>query len=453
MSTVAELRPRSVRARTTLLATLVSGAALVAGSLLLLATLDVSLHRAGDDLARGRVSDLAAQAHDGTLPPVLESIGGEGVGQVFAADGTVLAASPNVRTAPAITAPTSSATPVRRTLIDAPDDTEREDYRVWVVGQDTAAGPVTVVAGASLESVGEASRSLRRDLLVAVPLLVLLVAVGTWSVVGRTLRPVERIRTEVAAIDDDDRERRVPVPRTGDEVSRLAGTMNAMLDRLAEAAQRQRAFVADASHEMQSPLTALRTQLETGLAAESPDWPGIARLMLADAEALERLTSNLLYLARTSESGSPRHDLVDLDDVVLEEAARVRSSRAVQVDTSTVSAAPVRGDADELRRMVRNLVENAVRHAASVVRVQLTTDGSTAVLDVDDDGPGVPREHRGLVFDRFYTVDVARARDGDRGSGSGLGLAIARSVALRHGGTLDLVGERGAHFQVVLPAA
>ena len=442
--------PRSVRARTTLLATLVSAGALVLGSVLLLLTLDRSLHNAGDDLARSRVADLAAAAAAGRLPHP-PSVGDNGVAQVFSDDGRVLTASPNITGSPPITRPARTATPTMRVLHGAADDKEKENYRVWVARADSQDGPVTVVAGASIESVGEASRTLRRDLLVGVPLLVLLVAAGTWLVVGRTLRPVEDIRAEVAGIGDADLGRRVPVPATGDEVGRLALTMNEMLVRLEDASRRQRDFVADASHELQSPVTALRTQLEVSLATGEDDWPAAARRMLGDTDQMERLVRDLLFLARTTGDPAPhQRSLLDLDDVTLEEAARVRTRSDVRVDTSRVSAAPVRGDADELRRLVRNLLENAVRHATSVVHLDLRTVDGVAVLDVTDDGPGIAAEDRDRVFDRFFTADGARRR----GSGSGLGLAIARSVAVRHAGTLELVGDDGAggHFRLTLPA-
>ncbi len=439
-----------MRARTTLLATLVSGAALVVGAVLLLVTLDRSLHRTGDDLARGRVRDLAALAGAGRLPETLAGIGGEGVGQAFTDDGRVLAASPNITGAPAITTPGAGSTPRVRVLRDAPDDNQTEDYRVWTARVTTPQGRVTLVAGSSLESVGEASRTLRRDLAVGVPLLTLLVAAGSWLMVGRTLGPVEDIRAEVDAISEEDLARRVPVPPSGDEVSRLAATMNRMLDRLQEGSRRQRDFVADASHELQSPVTALRTQLEVALAQDQHDWPTTGRRLLADADQMDRLVRDLLQLARATDgAASRRHDLIDLDDLVLEEATRLRGTTTVPVDTHEVSAAPVYGDADELRRLVRNLLENAARHARSRVRVRLSGERAVVRLEVADDGPGVPAEDRERVFDRFVALHEARTR----GSGSGLGLALARQLATRHGGTLE-VGDSdlgGASFVLELP--
>jgi len=445
-------RRGSVRVRTTLLSTAVSGTALALGAVLLLLTLDRSLHQAGDDLARGRVHDLAAQAAHGTLEPTLTNIDGDGVGQVFDRHGTVLAASPNVVGEPAIfegAAPTGQ--PELRVLRGAPDDNEKEDYRVWVMSAESPSGPVTIVVGASLESVSEASSTLRMDLAVAVPLLIGLVALGTWLVIGRTLRPVEDIRAEVAAIGDDQLDHRVPVPASDDEIGRLAVTMNQMLARLEDASRRQRSFVADASHELQSPITALRAQLEVALAHDDNDWPALATSMLADTDQMERLVRDLLFLARTSDAGEHgRTDLVDLDDVVLEEAARARSRTRSTIDTSGVSAAPVTGSADELRRLARNLIENAVRHAGSAVVLTLSSTDGTVRLDVVDDGPGIAPEDRERVFDRFTTIDAARART----TGSGLGLAIARTIAVRHGGRLTLVdSDGGAHFVLELAAS
>jgi signal transduction histidine kinase len=448
--TVAERRLLgSVRARITLLTTLVSGVALVAGAFLLLATLDRSLHHTADGLAKSRVVDLAVLARHGALPSTL-GVGGEDVAQVFHDDGTVLAGSQNINGASPITSPARSSTPTMRVLHGAPDDNETEDYRVWTARYTAPNGPVTVVAGSSLESVGEASRTLRGDLAVGVPLLLLLVAAGTWLVVGRTLRPVEDIRRQVAAITDEDLGRRVPVPASGDEVSRLALTMNQMLERLQESSRRQRDFVADASHELQSPVTALRTQLEVAMARESNDWRETARLLLEDTDEMDRLVHDLLYLARTTDGVTlPRRDLLDLDDIVLEEIARLRGTTDVEIGAREVSAAPVTGDVDELRRLVRNLLENAVRHARSVVRVRLGATHGSVHLEVADDGPGVPPEDRERIFDRFVALHEARTR----GSGSGLGLAIARQVATRHGGTLQASDSDlgGARFRLLLP--
>jgi signal transduction histidine kinase len=208
-----------------------------------------------------------------------------------------------------------------------------------------------------------------------------------------------------------------------------------MLQRLEEARDRQQAFVADASHELQSPLTRLRTQLEVARGTPTPDWDEVTTDLLADCGEMEALVRDLLFLARddagTGRVTAERVELVDLDDVVLEEAARVRSAARVEVSTTAVSAAPVRGSPDQLRRLSRNLLENAVAAASSRVEVSLRADGPGAVLVVEDDGPGIPADQRDRVFERFVRLDGARDRSS---GGSGLGLAIVSSIARRHGG-------------------
>jgi signal transduction histidine kinase len=321
-----------------------------------------------------------------------------------------------------------------------PDDDETENYRVWALAARTSdGGPAVVYVGPSLESAQEAGASLVSGLLVAVPLLVVALCGLVWVLVGRTLRPVETIRAGVSAVDGRGLDRRVPEPPTGDEVARLAVTMNAMLARLEEADTRQREFVAHASHDLQSPLTALRAELEVALAdPERADWPAVARGALAESDRMETLVRDLLFLARSDGGGDRPARLLDLDDVAREEIERARTSSPVPVACS-LQPAPVRGHPDDLARLVRNLLSNAVRHAQSAVTVTLATEDGNAVLHVTDDGAGVSAADRERVFERFVRLDEARRRTGLAGEGTGLGLAIVRSVAAAHGGTARLV--------------
>jgi signal transduction histidine kinase len=228
--------------------------------------------------------------------------------------------------------------------------------------------------------------------------------------------------------------------------------MNGMLDRLESASSRQRRFVADASHELQSPLASARAQLEVGLAqAGETDWPGTATDVLEEHERMGRLVRDLLFLAHADEGGpaAPRGP-VDLDDIVLSEVARLRSRERVAFDISRVSAGRVRGNHDELTRTVRNLLENAERHAAGSVWVELR-GGSEVELVVADDGPGIPPGDRERIFERFTRLDDARAREG---GGTGLGLAIAKEVVEAHGGSIAVVESAvGARVAVRLPSA
>ena len=427
-----------MRARTTVLAAVVVGVALAAGAVILVLTLQNSLARSGDASAVARARDLAAVADAGDLPSTVTAPGEDDVVQVVDSEGSVVAANANAQGWPPITSfrPDGTAPDVH-SAYDVPVGSEFEDYRVWAVRAGTSEKPLFVYVGTSLEAVSEATARLRATLAVGLPVMLALLAFSTWLLLGRTLRPVEQIRSEVSEIEALALDRRVPVPPTDDEISRLAETMNAMLDRLEAASRRQREFVADASHELRSPLAAFRTQLEVALAHPADaDWEATAVELLADSDRMERIVGDLLYLARTDavppESAAA---LVDLDDIVLDEVNRLRDHARVPIDTSQVSAAPVRGTGEELRRLIRNLLDNAVRHARSSVRVELLTVGDEVVLAVEDDGSGVPDDQRTRIFERFVRLDDARpAGQG----GTGLGLAIVHAIAARHGGRVAL---------------
>jgi signal transduction histidine kinase len=450
----------SVRLRITAAATVVVLLALVVASWLLLATAERALRSSQDDVARGRASELLGLAASGRLPRRLPSLGDDAFAQVVSGDRVLVATQGrgNLGRPPVTSYRPPVGVTVVRTVRDVPDDKDLEDYRVVTATGRSPAGPVTVYVATSVEVVSETVATLRGLLVLGVPAVAVLLGLVAWPVVGRALQPVEAIRAEVGEISDRDLARRVPEPPGGNEVARLARTMNAMLARLDAAARRQRDFVADASHELQSPLTTMRTHLEVALAhPETTDWTAVARALLAEGQEMEALVRDLLFLAREDDSSAePVTHLVDLDDLVLEESARLRAASSVAIDTTAVSAAPVRGSTEQLRRLVRNLLENAERHAAGRVDLSLSAAGGTVELTVRDDGPGVPRDERERVFDRFVRLDTARAR---QGSGSGLGLSIVAAVAARHGGTVQVVdgvdgaAGVGATFVVRLPEA
>jgi signal transduction histidine kinase len=264
---------------------------------------------------------------------------------------------------------------------------------------------------------------------------------------------VEAIRAEVSAIGAQDLDRRVPEPATDDEIGRLARTMNDMLGRLQATSARQRRFVADASHELQSPLASSRAELDVALAhPELARWEDTARDLVADNQRMSRLVADLLFLAQADDGAhAPRTVLVDLDDVVAGEAARHRSGGRVRLDTSGVAPVEVRGDPDQLARVVRNLLDNAERYATSTISVTLAPEGGDAVLAVADDGPGVPAGAEKQIFERFTRVDRSRSRDS---GGTGLGLAIAKEIVEGHQGTIELDRTApGTCFVVRLPRA
>jgi signal transduction histidine kinase len=371
--------------------------------------------------------------------------------QVATAAGEVLAAAPVLAAEPPIApAPAEEGDTFRTIELPRVDD---GPFRVLSRRVDSTDGPVIVYVASSLDVVSESTSTLRRSLILAVPILAALLGGLIWWLVGRTLQPVEAIRVEVAGIGGSELHRRVPVPGGGDEIARLATTMNAMLDRVEDASRRQQRFVADASHELRSPLTRIRSEMEVDLAhPEGADLAATHRSVLEEAAGLQRLVDDLLLLARTDAGASPAaRGRVDLDDVVLRSARRLRE-RGVAVDSSSVTGAQVIGDADQLGRAVANVVDNAARHATARVTLGLAEQDGHAVLAVTDDGPGVPPQHHERVFDRFTRLDDARSTDA---GGAGLGLAIAREIVERHGGRIriDPTHVDGARFVITLPLA
>jgi signal transduction histidine kinase len=327
-----------------------------------------------------------------------------------------------------------------------PGDPVRAQRRI-----ETAAGQLTLISQRSLAEVDRTVDSITDALWLGVPALVALMAVLAWYVAGRALRPVEAIRAEAAAITGSTIHRRVPEPATDDEVGRLARTMNEMLDRLEESSVRQRQFVSDASHELRSPVAAIRAQLEVALRhPDRSDWPEVAHRVLEEDDRLASSVTELLELARLEEGAEAEPVDVDLDEMVLEEAARVRGR--VEIDTAHVSAGRVRGSQAQLASVVRNVLDNAGRHATARVAVKLSADDGAVELVVDDDGPGIPEPDRARVFDRFTRLDEGRARDA---GGVGLGLAMVRAIVERHGGTVGIADAPlgGARIEVRLPAA
>jgi len=258
-----------------------------------------------------------------------------------------------------------------------------------------------------------------------------------WWLMGRALAPVEAIRAEVSGMHGADLDKRVPVRNTDDEISRLARTMNALLARVEQATNRQREFVADASHELRGPLTRVRSLLEVSIAHPGTTKPEATyRSVLSDITKLQQLVDDLLFLAR-SESGRQQvpEVSVDLDDLVLDQVNEIRARGRVRVDASAVSAARVRGDANQLKRAISNLACNAERHATTTITFELREHDGQSELVVADDGPGIPEQQRNAVLQRFTRLDDARSRDS---GGAGLGLAIVHDIVARHSGTINI---------------
>ncbi|MFE6050167.1 sensor histidine kinase [Kitasatospora sp. NPDC056446] len=318
-----------------------------------------------------------------------------------------------------------------------------------------SAGPFTVYVLATPFAAESSLHTIDPVLRVGVPAAALLVALMAWAATSRALRPVDAIRAELAEIGEHRLDRRVPVPRSGDEIARMARTTNATLDRLERSVTLQQRFVADASHELRSPIAALRTNLEVSLAhPERTDWPAATQEALTSVERLQQLTEDLLFLARgTHPATAGRLTTVDLSAVLRELADQYRpvlgARPALRVDAP--EAVPVHGSRIRLHRLVRNLLDNARRHAVDEVVLSARRTARGCVLEVRDDGPGVPPEDRERIFEPFTRLDEARSRDA---GGSGLGLAIAADITARHGGTLRVAhAPLGARFVLELPSA
>lgn len=403
-----------------------------------------------DDSAIELVRDIALEATQGLLPDLSTApAGGDSFIQVVNAAGEVTEASSNVIGKRPVAWAAAPQFAIR--TIGSPVPGLNGDFRVAALPARTPDGPVVVYVGRTLKNVDHDIFVAAAMLGVGLPLLVALVGTTTWFLVGRALKPVESLRQEVADITGSDLHRRVPQPATRDEIARLASTMNAMLDRLEAATDRQRRFVDDASHELRSPLAVLRAELEIALnRTETADWPAVAARMLGDVARQERLVHDLLFLARAEHAvgGSP-DTLVDLDGVVFDEVERVRIRSSAIIDATGVSAAPVRGRSEDLARVVANLLDNAVRHAVRTVRITVGVVGSSAELVVHDDGQGIPLHLRDQIFERFARIDEGRSRD--RG-GTGLGLAIANEIVEAHGGSIQVEDSPvGARMVVRLP--
>ncbi|MFI6442205.1 sensor histidine kinase [Streptomyces sp. NPDC050759] len=456
----------SVRARATLAATAVVAVALVAAGAVVLLSLRSNLAGQADTAADSAARNVAAQIAQGVPYRDLDLDEDHPV-QVVDRDGRVLAVSEDLEAISGTGAP--DVTPVSSP--DTGRDDDEDEPEVGEVGDVTWHGPgratvdgesvayrfaqvevtdrsdrtVRVYAGASLQAQQDAVHTAATVMLIGLPVLLAVVAWVTWAVTRRALRPVEAIRQEMAAITaSEDLARRVPVPDTHDEVARLARTTNETLAALETSVERQRRFVADASHELRSPIASLRTQLEVAAAhPELLDLDGAVE----DTVRLQHLAADLLLLARLDAGERGAGARVELAALARERAAG-RAGVTVRAD-----AVEVTGSRGQLERVLDNLLDNARRHARSAVVVTVRRDGDrNAVVEVADDGDGVPAGDRERIFERFVRLDEARARDD---GGAGLGLAIARDVAARHGGTLTVrdAPAGGALFELRLPIA
>jgi signal transduction histidine kinase len=441
------LRALSVRARLTMATTGVVALALAVGATLLVVVLHAMLLRQRDDAAREQARGIAALVTSGRTPDPLPS-GGTTIAQVVDAQGRVRATSPGgdrlvPLLEPAVLGRVRAGTAVelsgRRLGIDDP-------LRVVGVAAGPVGDPQTVLVAVPVGDLVGGLGVVGRAVAIAVALLVVGVAVLSRWLVGSALRPVEELTRGAAQLPgnaDGDAGALLPVPPADDEVRRLAVTLNAMIERIRASTRRQRAFVADAAHELRSPLASVRTAVEVArLHPDDADWPQVADGVLDDAARMSRLVDDLLLLARLDEGGRPAADAARADaaavadDVVARLGRQLpRPDHPLRLERRGAPAAPTRAPRDAVDRIVVNLVENAVRHARSRVEVEVTQQGEAVVLCVSDDGTGIPAADTERVFERFTRLDDARSR---AAGGAGLGLAIVRELVRAAGGSVRL---------------
>ena len=431
----------SLRARLMIIGLAGVGIALIMGGLAFFGALTYSVDRTLDIEALASAQEVAAMVNENRLPTPIP-VSGAQVVQVVDAQQRVIGGSVTADRLTPLLRPNELATALagEAVVVDGVRVGTSEPLRVRAKPAGSANAPVSVIIGLPIGDVLATRTALRNALLITFPLLLAALAAIAWRVIGWTLQPVEQLRAGAEQISRAGRIRgsaggeRLPVPTAADEIRALAVTLNEMLDRLADAQERQRWFVADAAHELRSPLANIRTQLE--VAERLGEGGTLPADLMADVKRLSGLVEDLLLLARVDADTRPLPQLsaVDARELVAE-VTRAYAGARVPVTLVAEESLMIMVDPDELHRAVGNVVDNAVRHARTRVTVAATVDQDQAVISVSDDGAGIPPEHRELVFERFTRLDDARGRNS---GGAGLGLAIVRDLLTRAGGTVAI---------------
>ena len=442
----------SLRLRITLVTALVVAVVVALGGILILVALRAELVAAADEAVEARADEIARMAADDALPRPLPPMHDPVTFSEVVSGGRTVTATDSLLGGTGFDLPEQDAGQVDVSGVPRLPLVGTGPYRVAAQGVDTPSGPMTVFVAVSIAHLDHTMAVAARIGAIGVAVLVVVLATVTWLAIGRSLAPVEGIRARAEAITGQNLDRRVPVPDQLDEIGRLARTVNQMLGRLERSAARQRRFVADAAHELRSPIASLRVQLET--ARDTERTAGREGDMLCETTRMEGLVDQLVVLARADADTSwLRLETVDLDDLIDSAVTSLAPRDGLVIDTSAVEPVQLCGDARLLEQVVRNLVHNALGHARGTVRVSTSAAGDDlAVLVVDDDGPGVPEDRRDDIFERFVRLDVSRDRDH---GGVGLGLAIVAEIVRAHGGRVH-VGDSpsgGARFVVELPIA
>lgn len=439
-----------LRARLLLIGVLGVAAALAIGSVALYTVLTLVSFRNLDDSGAATAADVAALVEQGRLPDPIPVTGNQIV-QVVDSRDRVVSASVNADRLTALLLPRELDQALAGARVEVPGSRVGLDSPLRVLAVDAGTGDArsTVVVAQQFDYIEHSQRILKLTLLAIYPLLLAALALIAWRIMGAALRPVDALRSSADRISGTGQDLRLPVPSTGDEIQALAATLNSMLDRLAASRARQRSFVADAAHELRSPLASMQTQLE--IADRLGEGTQASHDLQEEVLRMSALVEDLLTLARFDGEALSAEALepVDLRPIVQEVVGRYDDAR-VPVVALTPDSSLVRGRPQDLRRVLANLVDNAVRHATSLVEVSLSADGPDIVLMISDDGPGIAETDRERAFERFTRLDAARDRDA---GGSGLGLAIVRELVDRLGGRVRL--ERsplgGLSARVTLP--
>lgn len=446
-----------VRKRATATAVLVVAAALLVGGLVLLLLLQTSLMAATETAARQQSAVVIAQISGEDIDEAAKFIGttarhGQYV-QILNPSGAVLAASvPAAKSDPLTSLRPAAGQTIRQDVSGLGSLDEDDDFLIVASGVSVGGRLYTVIVAATVKVQAETVSTVAWFILGATPLLMAVVGVSVWVLVGRSLRQVERIRGQVAGISARRLDERVDVPHTSDEIQALAETMNVMLGRLQASDLEQRRFVSDASHELRSPLATLSAGVE--IAAADPSgatWQEMKTILGGETARMRYLVEDLLTLAKTNDGGLRLETTdVDLDDILNEEVRRLRSTSTRHIEVS-LEPARVTGDPRRLGQVVRNVLDNADRHAVSRIGIRLQGSDDGALVTVDNDGPPVPGPDRQRIFERFVRLDQSRSRES---GGSGLGLAIAAAIMSAHHGWIRTgdAPDGGCRFELGFPS-
>ncbi len=446
-----------VRKRSTAAAVAVVALALLLGSVVLLGLLQTSLHASTESAARRKAHDVIAQVEDQDMADAgdyLFSTAHTGqVVQILDSAGSVATASDSaVEKAPLTSLRPGPGRTLTEEVSSLPGVDGGDDFLVVATGFQVGSTAYTVVVASTIQIQADTLATVAWFMFGATPLLLAVVGVSVWLLVGRSLRQVERIRSQVARINAESLDGRVDVPPTDDEIEALARTMNMMLDRLQASDRTQRRFVSDASHELRSPIATLSAGIEIASADSSgATWHQMKNVLAGETARMRYLVEDLLTLAKANDGGLRIENAdVDLDDVVDQEVHRLRSTSTHEV-AAQLTPVRITGAAPRIGQVLRNVLDNADRHARSRITVALRSSADGAALTVDNDGDPIAPADRDRVFERFVRLDQSRSREG---GGSGLGLAIAAGIMAAHGGSIRASESPagGCRFEMVFPA-